>query len=154
MALLTRFDRHAGHDHTDDAGHQAPGAVPKTRASTTWVALAGALLALIVVLVFILQNLRSVSVHFFTAEWRIPFGIDLLFAVILGGLIVLGAGSLRILQLRRLAGKRGRTAEHHRHEAELNRHGAEFSRHEETHEETDAATLPPAAPIEVTPPSV
>jgi len=82
--------------------------IPKTRLSSTWVALSTGMIALVVVLVFILQNLHSSSVHFFTASWRIPLGVDLLFAVILGGLLVFCAGSLRILQLRRLAKGRGR----------------------------------------------
>jgi len=83
--------------------------VPRTRISATWVALGGVLVLLVVVLVFILQNLTDVEVHLFSAKWKIPLGVDLLFAVILGGAVVLLAGSLRILQLRRLTRRRAAT---------------------------------------------
>ena len=84
--------------------------VPSTRASATWTAVAGALIALAVVLVFILQNLKNVRVSFFSLHWRIPLGVDLLFAAVLGGLVVLLAGSIRVLQLRRLARHHARLA--------------------------------------------
>jgi uncharacterized integral membrane protein len=58
---------------------------------------------LVVLLVFILQNLQKVKVSFFAVHWRAPLAVDLLFATVLGGLIVFAAGSIRILQLRRLA---------------------------------------------------
>lgn len=79
------------------------------RASRTWLALAIGLILTIAVLVFILQNLHSARVHFFTATWSIPLGVDLLLATVLGGGIVFAAGSVRILQLRRAArpGRRG-----------------------------------------------
>lgn len=79
-----------------------------TRASATWTAVAVSLLALVVVLVFILQNLQEARVHFFTLTWRLPVGLDLLFAAVLGGLVVLAAGSARVLQLRRLARRQAR----------------------------------------------
>lgn len=74
-----------------------------TRASATWVALAAGLFFLIVLLVFILQNLHSVKVHFFWANWTVPLAVDLLLATVLGGLVMFAAGALRILQLRRQA---------------------------------------------------
>jgi hypothetical protein len=70
------------------------------------------MILLVAVLIFILQNLHSTTVHFVNASWRIPLGVDLLFAVILGGLIVFCAGSLRILQLRRLARRQSRLIAH------------------------------------------
>jgi uncharacterized integral membrane protein len=88
----------------------APGAkepvIPSTRTKTAWASVSVALILLVVVLVFILQNLKTVRVSFFTVEWKIPLALDLLLAAVLGGLIVLTAGSLRILQLRRLARRR------------------------------------------------
>lgn len=74
-----------------------------TRTSHTWVALAAGLFFLIVILVFILQNLRSVKAHFFWGTWSIPLAVDLLLAAVLGALIMFTAGSLRIVQLRRAA---------------------------------------------------
>lgn len=102
------------------AGRQAgsPGGVPaeelhpvglaNTRTSHTWVAVSACLFFLVVVLVFILQNLHSVKAHFFWATWTIPLAVDLLLATVLGGLIVFTVGSLRIVQLRRAAHRTSR----------------------------------------------
>lgn len=90
-------------------GGAAPGhprRIPLTRASATWVAVFGAMVALVIVLVFILENLRSVKVTFFGAHWRVPLGVDLLLAAVLGGLLVVLVGTVRILQLRREARRR------------------------------------------------
>jgi uncharacterized integral membrane protein len=62
----------------------------------------------VVVLVFILQNLKTVRVSFFSLDWRIPLALDLLFAAVLGGLIVLAVISLRNLQRRRAARRHAR----------------------------------------------
>jgi uncharacterized integral membrane protein len=80
--------------------------VPATRTGRAWVSLTAGFIVLIVVLVFILQNLKSAKVSFFWVHWNIPVALDLLLAAILGGVVVLTAGSLRILQLRRLAKRR------------------------------------------------
>lgn len=77
-----------------------PAARPLTRASAVWAAMAAGLVLLVVVLVFILENLQEVKVSFFTAHWRIPLGVDLLLAAVLGGLVVFSAGAVRLFQLR------------------------------------------------------
>ncbi len=82
--------------------------VTPSRAGRLWVAVIGAIIVLALVLVFILQNLKTTSVQFFSLHWRIPLGIDLLFAAILGGLVVFFIGAVRILQLRRLVRRRHR----------------------------------------------
>jgi uncharacterized integral membrane protein len=64
----------------------------------------------VVVLVFILQNLKTVRVSFFTADWRIPLALDLLLAAVLGGLIVLAVISFRNFQRRRAARRHARRA--------------------------------------------
>lgn len=74
-----------------------------TRTSHTWAGLSAGLFFLVVVLVFILQNLKSARVHFFWATWTIPLAVDLLLAAVLGGLLMFAVGSLRIVQLRRAA---------------------------------------------------
>jgi uncharacterized integral membrane protein len=88
-----------------------------TRAGRTWVGVAIGLLALILVLVFILQNLQSVHVTYFASSGTIPLAVALLLAAILGALTVLLIGSLRILQLRgQLRGRQGsRFRRPHRH---------------------------------------
>ena len=78
----------------------APG-LTNTRTSHTWVAVSTGLFFLVVLLVFILQNLHSVKAHFFWATWTIPLAVDLLLATVLGGLVVFTVGFLRIVQLRR-----------------------------------------------------
>jgi uncharacterized integral membrane protein len=63
---------------------------------------------LVAVVVFILENLKRVRVTFFGVHWRIPVGIDLLLAAVLGGAIVFSAGAVRLLQLRWQAAQRGK----------------------------------------------
>ncbi len=82
--------------------------VPPTRVGRTWVAIGIAALAFIVVIVFILQNLQSVTVTFFTATGRIPLAVALLCATVLGALVAVAVGSLRIVQLRREVRRRSR----------------------------------------------
>lgn len=77
--------------------------VPATRASSVWLAIAPGLVLAVVVIVFIVENLQNVEAAFFGAHWTLPLGVDLLLAAVLGGLVVFLLGSLRILQLRRVA---------------------------------------------------
>jgi uncharacterized integral membrane protein len=63
-----------------------------------WTALVVGVVALLVILVFILQNLQSVQVCFLTFHYHLPLAIALLFAVILGAVIVLAFGGGRIMQ--------------------------------------------------------
>jgi uncharacterized integral membrane protein len=95
------MDRPSPHDAPIEA-HSYPGE-RQTRLSGAWTALAGGFLALAVILVFILQNLQSVDLSFLVLHGRLPLGVALLFAVILGAVIVLGFGGARILQLRMVA---------------------------------------------------
>jgi uncharacterized integral membrane protein len=75
----------------------------RTRLSGAWTALVIGLLGLVLLLVFILQNLQSVELSFLVFHGRLPLAIAVLFAVILGAIIVLAFGGARILQLRRVA---------------------------------------------------
>lgn len=76
--------------------------VKSTRASRTWVKIVPVLVLLAVILVFVLQNLRSTKVSFATASGRLPLAVALLAAAALGGLLVFALGSVRIIQLRRV----------------------------------------------------
>jgi uncharacterized integral membrane protein len=78
-------------------------AVKFTRAAALWSALIVGLLILIFLLVFILQNTDSTTIHFFGWEWNLPAGVAILFAAVCGGLLTVAAGTLRIYQLRRAA---------------------------------------------------
>jgi uncharacterized integral membrane protein len=77
-----------------------------TRISGTWVAVLASIVVLIVLLVFILQNLADATIHFLGAAGTLPLGVALLFAAIAGAILVALVGAARILQLRRQA-KRG-----------------------------------------------
>jgi putative membrane protein len=66
------------------------------------------MIALVIMLVFVFQNLRETTVSFFGFSGGAPLGLALVVAALLGGLIVFGFGSVRIVQLRRLARARGR----------------------------------------------
>jgi lipopolysaccharide assembly protein A len=87
-----------------------PTGVPPSRAGRLWVGLIPALIFLIVMLVFIFQNLHNVKISFFTASGSFPLALALLLAAVLGALIVLCLGSIRILQLRRTVRRRSRMA--------------------------------------------
>jgi uncharacterized integral membrane protein len=58
-------------------------------------------LVLVLLLVFILQNTRSVKISYFSLTGSMPLGIALLLATIAGLLLAGGIASLRIWQLRR-----------------------------------------------------
>ena len=75
----------------------------QTRLSAVWTAIAIAIVALVAILVFILQNLQSADLSFLVFHGRLPLAVALLFAMILGAVIVLASGAARILQLRGVA---------------------------------------------------
>jgi uncharacterized integral membrane protein len=74
-----------------------------TRLSGAWTGLVVGLLGLVLLGVFILQNLQNVELSFLIFHGHLPLAIALLFAVILGAIIVLGFGGARIMQLRMVA---------------------------------------------------
>ena len=76
----------------------------RTRLSGAWTAVVVGLVILVVILVFILQNQQSVEVSFLFLSGHLPLAVALLFAMILGALIVVSFGAARILQLRMVAG--------------------------------------------------
>ncbi|MGA7911788.1 MAG: LapA family protein [Candidatus Dormiibacterota bacterium] len=77
----------------------------RTRLSGAWTAVVIGLVILVVILVFILQNQQSVEVSFLFLSGHLPLAVALLFAMILGALIVVAFGAARILQLRMVAGR-------------------------------------------------
>ena len=76
--------------------------VPSTRTSVSWTFVAIAIVATVIVLVFILENLHATDATFFGVHWRIPLGLDLLLAALLGAIVVFVVGAARTLQLRLL----------------------------------------------------
>ncbi|MEC3979932.1 LapA family protein [Amycolatopsis sp. H20-H5] len=79
--------------------------IKHTRVSGTWVAVIVALVVLVFLLIFILQNLDTATVHFLGIEGSLPLGVAMLFSVIAGGVLVALIGGARILQLRKQAKK-------------------------------------------------
>lgn len=86
----------------------APEARQVTRAGMVWAAVACALVVLILLIAFILQNQEYVQVKFFGLTGSVPLGIALFIAAVGGGVLVAIAGAARIIQLR-LAAHRQRT---------------------------------------------
>jgi uncharacterized integral membrane protein len=83
-------------------------AVPKlkrTRVSGTWIAVIVALVVLVFLLIFILQNQDTATVHFLGMSGSMPLAVAMLFSVIAGGALVALVGGARILQLRKQAKK-------------------------------------------------
>ena len=80
-------------------------AVKYTRTASVWSSLIVGFLILIVLLIFITQNLSDAPVTFLGWHWTLPLGVQLLLAAICGGLVTVLAGSARIFQLRRAAKK-------------------------------------------------
>jgi len=95
-------------DTTPDAARSQGEALPgesRTRLSGAWTAVVVGLIALVMILVFILQNQQGVEVTFLIFHGRLPLAVALLFALILGAVIVFAFGAARILQLRMVAGR-------------------------------------------------
>ena len=95
-------------DATSGREQSQPEALPgesRTRLSGAWTAVVIGLVALAVILVFILQNQQSVEVTFLMFHGRLPLAVALLFALILGAVVVFTFGAARILQLRMVAGR-------------------------------------------------
>ncbi len=88
----------AGENHV-----QPESAVKFTRAAALWAALITGFVILIVLLVFIMQNTESTTIHFFVWEWNLPVGVAILLAAVCGGLLTVAVGTARIVQLRRAA---------------------------------------------------
>ena len=89
-----------GTDASGAAPPEGKKGAPATRTSAAWTALAIGLALLVVMVVFVLENLQDVKVTFFGIHWKIPLALDLLLAAALGGAVVFTAGALRMLQLR------------------------------------------------------
>jgi uncharacterized integral membrane protein len=77
------------------------GEIPHTRTAVAHNTLLAALVVLILLLVFIIENTESVKITYFGASFHLPLGVALLLAAIGGGLLVGIVGTARILQLRR-----------------------------------------------------
>jgi uncharacterized integral membrane protein len=73
----------------------------RSRTSAAWFAVVALALLLLLLIVFIAQNTQSVEVSFLGWNGQAPLAVSLLIASLVGILLAVVAGSLRILQLRR-----------------------------------------------------
>jgi putative membrane protein len=83
--------------------------IEPTRTSMVWTMVGIGVVLLVAILVFILQNGQRVQVRFLMVDGTLPLGVALLFAALLGALLVLVAGAARVLQLRVVARRHRRT---------------------------------------------
>ena len=83
-------------------------AEPVRRSRHLWLGLVPGMVALVIMLVFIFQNLRETTVNFLGFSGGAPLGLALVAAALLGGIIVFALGSVRIVQLRKVARAPGR----------------------------------------------
>jgi len=80
--------------------------VPVTRTGTIWVTVCAAALLTLALIIFLVQNTRTVRVHFLGLAGSTSLALMLLIAAVGGVLLTLVIGSIRILQLRRTLRKR------------------------------------------------
>jgi uncharacterized integral membrane protein len=71
--------------------------IEPTRTSMVWTMVGIGVILLVAILVFILQNSQRVRVRFLMVDGTLPLGVALLFAALLGALLVLAAGAARVL---------------------------------------------------------
>jgi uncharacterized integral membrane protein len=93
-----------------------PLTIKRTRTSGLWVAVGFFAVILLLLLIFILQNGRTVDVSYMGAHGHLPLGVALLLAAVCGVLLVVLAGAARISQLRTVA-RRHRRADSQRSKA-------------------------------------
>ena len=74
-----------------------------SRTGYAWVGLVAGALILIILLIFILQNLESIRVSLFFWEFNLPIGVAVLLSGIGGALVMALVGGVRIMELRRAA---------------------------------------------------
>jgi uncharacterized integral membrane protein len=93
-------------DQTAGAGAPAPGFNEKghvraTKVSGLWIGLIATALFVILLIIFIAQNSRRITLHFFGWHGQFSLALTILLSAVLGILLVAIPGSLRIMQLRR-----------------------------------------------------
>ena len=77
------------------AGAARPARVERDTPVQDWAPLVGALVLLLAVAVFVLQNGEEVELDFLFLEGTLPLGVGLLLAAVLGGLVSLLLGFVR-----------------------------------------------------------
>jgi lipopolysaccharide assembly protein A len=89
-----------------------------TNAGRVWIALAVATVLLALLIIFIAENSRSVTISFLGASGHISLALALLVAAVVGAAVTLLAGTARILQLRLEVRRHKRASRRHRQGAQ------------------------------------
>ena len=77
--------------------------VPKTKTSRTWVGVGVGLFVLLMVIIFIAQNLHNARLNFLWLHGNVTIGLAISLAFVLGAIFVLLIGVARVAQLRLMA---------------------------------------------------
>lgn len=80
-----------------------------TRLSSLHVAIIASVVALILLVIFLVQNAHTVDINFLGAHLRVSLAVAMLIAAVAGAFIVGAAGTARIAQLRRGARRESRS---------------------------------------------
>ena len=91
----------SGDKHERPVGFDPKGRVKRGRVSAAWVGLIGTAIFLILLIIFIAQNLKKATIHFLGFSGHFPIGLTVLIAAVVGLLLVAIPGTIRIFQLRR-----------------------------------------------------
>jgi uncharacterized integral membrane protein len=83
------------------AGFDDRGKVRRGTISALWVGLVAVAVVLILLIIFIAQNLDRVTIHFLGFSGSLPVGLVALISAVIGVLIAAIPGTVRILQLRK-----------------------------------------------------
>ncbi|PQZ92381.1 hypothetical protein CQ018_11895 [Arthrobacter sp. MYb227] len=71
-----------------------------TRAAIVWTFTVAAVLVLILLVIFMVQNQGQVTVYFLGFQGQLSLGISMLIAAVAGAVVVAISGAVRIIQLR------------------------------------------------------
>jgi uncharacterized integral membrane protein len=82
--------------------------MPHTRTGAAWFGICAAALVSVVLIVFMLQNTRSVAVSFLWMHGSLPLALALLIAGVGSAIVTMIVGAARITQLRRLSRRQQR----------------------------------------------
>lgn len=93
--------------------------VSSSIATGAWAAIIVGAIALIVLLVFIVQNQQPVQLVFFNLSWEFPIGVGMLLAAVLGALLMACIALIRMFQLRFQVSRQRRLV---KKQEKLNRH--------------------------------
>lgn len=86
---------------TEQAAEPEKHKFQRTRVSGWWAGMIIAAIVLIFLLIFILQNLEAVEIHFLMFSGSVPIGVAMLLSAVAGLLVVAVPGIARMIQLRR-----------------------------------------------------